>query len=100
MPVKRCGPLKLVKRKKENNTNKTDENCYSSPTKKMKSVNSLNITLFFFFKLYTYNILIILFLVHLFYNIIFYRIQQLLGQIKICRIWLQQEISYSVLDQL
>lgn len=41
MPVKRCGPLKLVKRKKDNNTNKNDENCYSSPTKKIKSVNSL-----------------------------------------------------------
>jgi len=43
MPVKRCGPLKLVKRKKEDNTNKNDENCYSSPTKKMKSLNSLKV---------------------------------------------------------
>lgn len=45
MPVKRCGPLKLVKRKKEYNTNRTNENCYSSPTKKMKSVNRLNVIL-------------------------------------------------------
>lgn len=39
MPVKRCGPLKLVKRKKENEQCKNDENCYSSPTKKIKSIN-------------------------------------------------------------
>lgn len=39
MPVKRCGPLKLVKRKKENDSQKNDENCYSSPTKKVKSLN-------------------------------------------------------------
>lgn len=39
MPVKRCGPLKLVKRKKENDPHKNDENCYSSPTKKVKSLN-------------------------------------------------------------
>lgn len=43
MPVRRCGPLKLVKRKKEDITNKNDENCYSSPTKKMKSLNSLKV---------------------------------------------------------
>ncbi|KAL4084903.1 hypothetical protein QTP88_027773 [Uroleucon formosanum] len=41
MPVKRCGPLKLVKRKKEYNTNRTNENCYSSPTKKMKSDSTI-----------------------------------------------------------
>lgn len=41
MPVKRCGPLKLVKRKKENNSNRNDENCYSSPTKKMKSDSAI-----------------------------------------------------------
>lgn len=41
MPVKRCGPLKLVKRKKEvSDANKNDENCYSSPIKKIKSVSS------------------------------------------------------------
>lgn len=39
MPVKRCGPLKLIKRKKENDAHKNDENCYSSPTKKVKSLN-------------------------------------------------------------
>lgn len=50
MPVKRCGPLKLVKRKKEDNTNKNDENCYSSPTKKMKSLNSIKVIFKFFFK--------------------------------------------------
>jgi len=43
MPVKKCGPLKLVKRKKENDANKIDENCYSSPTKKIKSVNNLKV---------------------------------------------------------
>lgn len=43
MPVKKCGPLRLVKRKKENDTNKNDENCYSSPSKKIKSVNSLKV---------------------------------------------------------
>jgi len=43
MPVKKCGPLKLVKRKKENDTIRNDDNCYSSPTKKIKSVNSLKV---------------------------------------------------------
>lgn len=50
MPVKRCGPLRLVKRKKDNNTQKNDENCYSSPTKKIKSVNSLKVIYIFFNK--------------------------------------------------
>ncbi|XP_025422248.1 rac guanine nucleotide exchange factor JJ-like [Sipha flava] len=40
MPVKRCGPLKLVKRKKENDLNKYEENGFSSPTKKVKSLNN------------------------------------------------------------
>lgn len=40
MPVKRYGPLKLVKRKKEVESNKNDKNCYSSPTKKIKSLNT------------------------------------------------------------
>lgn len=39
MPVKRYGPLKLVKRKKGIESNRNDENCYSSPTKKIKSLN-------------------------------------------------------------
>lgn len=55
MPVKRCGPLKLIKRKKENDANKTDENCYSSPTKKIKPFNGQKVlflfqTLLFIFK--------------------------------------------------
>jgi len=43
MPIKRYGPLKLIKRKKENESNKNDENCYSSPTKKIKSLNGLKV---------------------------------------------------------
>lgn len=38
MPIKRCGPLKLVKRKKDiADKCKNDENCYSSPSKKSKT---------------------------------------------------------------
>ncbi|VVC36641.1 Guanine-nucleotide dissociation stimulator, CDC24, conserved site,Pleckstrin homology domain,Dbl [Cinara cedri] len=44
MPVKRCGPLKFVKRKKEYESNKNDDNCYSSPTKKIKSLNAIKDT--------------------------------------------------------
>lgn len=46
MPVKRYGPLKLVKRKKENDSHKNDENCYSSPTKKVKSLNIEKVVIF------------------------------------------------------
>lgn len=49
MPVKRCGPLKFVKRKKENDSSKNDENCYSSPTKKIKSLNSIKVSLLQYF---------------------------------------------------
>jgi hypothetical protein len=46
MPVKRCGPLKLVKRKKENDLNKYEENGFSSPTKKVKSLNNQKVNIF------------------------------------------------------
>lgn len=60
MPVKRYGPLKLVKRKKANDSNKNDENCYSSPTKKIKSLNIQKVPisniLIFEFHLYIFKI--------------------------------------------
>jgi len=61
MPVKRCGPLKLVKRKKENPTNRNDENCYSSPTKKMKSVYSSKAILNIYDLNFFYNLLLVVY---------------------------------------
>lgn len=43
MPVKKGGPLKFVKRKNENDPNKINENCFSSPTKKIKSANNVKV---------------------------------------------------------
>lgn len=64
MPVKRCGPLNFVKRKKENDISKYEENCFSSPTKKIKSLNDQKV-------LYL-NFLVILYFISSFLCIITY----------------------------